>query len=357
MDSFERQLSLLTQAVEEAKELCEAQVTDCFGCDKAENCPILNELFLKYFKKNGVNHYERKTKGTVHPQNTLNELTGAEWLYFTKTLLTTSYSRKYGHEIRKIHGANKPPELMKYLIEFFTKGNDRVLDPFAGVGGTLLGAAIATPPRECIGIEINPKWIDVYNQVIETCKSEGDNLHKYELIQGDSLEILKTFDDGYFQFIATDPPYNLHLAKTMCNGQYKNFANRKTDYDMHSEDPRDLANLSSYEDYLNTMECILGQCFRVLEYQKYMAIIIRNAYQDGEYIFTHADIAKRAKRAGFIAKGEIIWYEAGTRLRPYGYPHTYVPNIAHQYILVFQKPAKKAGELSGRKSKTFGKVT
>lgn len=341
MDSFERQLSLLSQAAEEAKEFCGAQVTDCFDCDRAENCPILNELFLKYFKKNGVNHYESKTKGTIHPHNTLNELTGAEWLYFTKTLLTTSYSRKYGHEIRKVHGANKPPELMKYLIEFFTKGSDRVLDPFAGVGGTLLGAAIAKPPRECIGVEINPRWVEIYEKVIETCKSQGDNLHKYELIQGDSLEILKTFDDGYFQFIAMDPPYNLHLAKTMCNGQYKNFANRKTDYDMYSEDPRDLANLSSYEDYLNTMECILGQCFRVLEYQKYMAIIIRNAYQDGEYIFTHADIAKRAKRAGFIAKGEIIWYEAGTRLRPYGYPCAYVPNIAHQYILIFQKVNKK----------------
>ncbi len=337
MDRFERQLSLLSQAVEEAKEFCEAQVTDCFDCDKAEDCPILNELFLKYFKKNGVNHYESKTKGTVHPQNTLNELTGAEWLYFTKTLLTTSYSRKYGHEIRKLHGANKPPELMKYLIKFFTKGNDRVLDPFAGVGGTLIGAAIATPPRECVGIEINPKWNDIYDTVIDTCNSQGENLRKYELIQGDCLEVLKAFDDESFQFIVTDPPYNVHLTKTMCNGQYEEFANRKTDYDMQSDDPRDLANLSSYEDYLDAMEHILEQCFRVLESRKYMAVIIRDAYQDGEYIFTHTDIARRAKAQGFIPKGEIIWYEAGTRLRPYGYPYSYVPNISHQYIVILRK--------------------
>jgi len=341
MDSFERQLSLLNKAVEEAKEFCEAQVMDCFDCDKAEGCPVLNELFLKYFRKNGVNHYESSNKGTPHPQNTLNELTGAEWLYFTKTLLTTSYSSKYAHEVRKAHGANKPPELMKYLIEFFTKGNGKVLDPFAGVGGTLIGAAIATPPRECVGIEINSKWVDIYNKVIDTSNSQGENLRKCELIQGDCLEVLKTFDDEYFQFIVTDPPYNLHLTKTMCNGQYEEFSNRKTDYDMYSDDPRDLANLLSYEDYLNAMESVFKECFRVLEYQKYMVIIIRNAYQDGEYIFTQVDLVGRAKRQGFVPKGEIIWYAAGTRLRPYGYPYAYVPNIAHQYILVFQKSRKK----------------
>ena len=337
MGSFERQLDLLSQAVEEAKEFCEAHVTDCFDCDKAANCPVLNELFLKYFKKNGVNNYEPRNKDAVHPKNTLNELTGAEWLYFTKTLLTTSYSSKYAHAIRKVHGANKPPELMKHLIEFFTKGDDKVLDPFAGVGGTLIGAAIATPPRECVGIEINPKWVDIYSKVIETCNSQGENLRKYELIQGDCLEVLKTFDAESFQFIVTDPPYNVHLTKTMCNGQYEEFANRKTDYDMQSDAPCDLANLSSYEDYLGAMEHILGQCFRVLESRKYMALIIRDAYQDGEYMFTHVDIAKRAQRQGFVPKGEIVWYEAGTRLRPYGYPYAYVPNISHQFIVILRK--------------------
>jgi hypothetical protein len=50
------------------------------------------------------------------------------------------------------------------------------------------------------------------------------------------------------------------------------------------------------------------------------------------------DLAQRAKLHGFVPKGEIIWYQAGTRLRPYGYPFAYIPNIAHQYIVIFQKP-------------------
>ena len=60
-------------------------------------------------------------KAAVHPDNTLNELSGEEWLYFTKSLWTTAYPSELGHALRKAHGANKPPRLMARLIEFFTK--------------------------------------------------------------------------------------------------------------------------------------------------------------------------------------------------------------------------------------------
>ena len=48
---------------------------------------------------------------------------------------------------------------MARLIEFFTRTGELVLDPFAGVGGTLLGAAIARGPRRAIGIELDPRWV------------------------------------------------------------------------------------------------------------------------------------------------------------------------------------------------------
>ena len=44
--------------------------------------------------------------------------------------------------------------------------------------------------------------------------------------------------------------------------------------------------------------------------------------------------------AGLTLKGEKIWYQAGTPLRPYGYPHNFVPNIAHQFILILQRARK-----------------
>src|SRR5437660_10491633 len=214
-----------------------------------------------------------------HPKNKLNELPGGQWLYFTKTLLTTAYPAQYGHEMRKKHGANKPPQLMKTLIEYFTKHDDLVLDPFAGVGGTLIGATVARQPRRAVGIEINKDWIDIYNQVVNQ-----EKLASQEIILGDCMEVMQKMEEQTFDFIATDPPYNIHLEQTMSNDRYaQEFSNRRTDYNMRSEEEKDLANLNSYEEYLAAMTTVFAECFRLLKNDKYMVFIVRDAYQDGEY--------------------------------------------------------------------------
>src|SRR5258708_36655923 len=95
-------------------------------------------------------------KERPHPKNTLNDMSGDRFLYFTKSVITTSFPSAYSHELRKKHGANKPPQLMALLIEFFTKTGMSVLDPFAVVGGRVIGASIPSPvPRKCVVMEIN----------------------------------------------------------------------------------------------------------------------------------------------------------------------------------------------------------
>jgi DNA modification methylase len=266
--------------------------------------------------------------GGVDPRNALNDLTGERWLFFTRSVIQTAYPHELSHKLRKAHGANKPPQLMRALIEFFTKAGEVVLDPFAGVGGTLLGATLAG--RKATGIELNGDWFDVYREV---CAREG--LEEQETILGDSMEVLRGLE-GPYDMVATDPPYNLNLERTMCDGKYAN-ANRRTDYTTFSDDPKDLSNLDTYGEYLDAMEEVMGECRRLLRDKRYMVLIVRDAYQNGRYIMTHADLARRGEASGLVLKGETIWYQAGTRLRPYGYPYAYVPNIAHQHILVFRR--------------------
>ena len=145
----------------------------------------LGELALPAHERHGPKHRRpvQHTSGVsvdptpprtaVHPSNLLNDLSGEEWLYFTKSLLTTAYPSELGHAARKAHGANKPPRLMARLIEYFTKPGELVLDPFAGVGGTLLGAAICRAPRRALGIELEPRWAEVYAAVVAAA-SDGD---------------------------------------------------------------------------------------------------------------------------------------------------------------------------------------
>lgn len=56
---------------------------------------------------------------------------------------------------------------MKEIIEFFTKSDGKILDPFADVGGTLLGAALAGGTRKAIGFDLEQKYIDAYNKVCD----------------------------------------------------------------------------------------------------------------------------------------------------------------------------------------------
>lgn len=73
---------------------------------------------------------------------------------------------------------------------------------------------------------------------------------------------------------------------------------------------------------------------------KYLVLMTKNAYQNGRYILVSQDVAKIAQSCGFTLKGEIIWCQNGVRLRPYGYPFSYVPNIVHHNILIMRKEGK-----------------
>ena len=293
-----------------------------------------------------------------HPGNTLNELSGEEWLYFTKSVWGTAYPSELGHALRKRHGANKPPRLMARLIEFFTTSGELVLDPFAGVGGTLLGAAIARGPRRAIGLEIEQRWVDTFEELLRVLPAERDGRGPLladigpadpggerhfdpsglEMRLGDALALLPRMESESVDFIATDPPYNIQLPITMAGGKLaEEHANRRTDYAMVTDHAGDLANSADYATYLDRMEEVFGQLARVLRRDRYATVIVRDAYQDGRYIFTGSDLADRATRAGFTVKGDVIWYQAGTRLRPYGYPRAFVPNIAHQHVLVLRR--------------------
>lgn len=274
------------------------------------------------------------TERTVHPRNALNALQGNEWTYFTKSVLRTSYPSRHGHELRRLHGANKPPQLMQHIIEFFTKPGERVLDPFAGVGGTLLGASLSG--RRALGIEINPEWIRIYLQV---CQLES--LPEQPMIEGDCLEIMEQLQGAgeSFDLVATDPPYSVALKRTMCTGRYE-IPHRKTHFTGDfSASERDLRNTQGFAAYYRRMGKVARGLLPLLKPGGYMALIIRDSYQEGKYVMASYELSRIIRRTGFVMKGIKVWYQTGAPVRPYGYPYAYVPNIVHQNILIFQKPS------------------
>ena len=273
---------------------------------------------------------EVRKKDKADKRNYLNDLTNTEWMFFTRSVWNTTYPHVLSHELRKEQGGNKPPGLMKDIIEFFTKSGEKVLDPTSGVGGTLLGCALSG--RIGTGIELNPKWVDIYKKV---CKE--NNIEEFKVLIGDSLEKIDELKGEKFAFIVMDPPYreDVEWDRTMCNNtHYTRDAGVAKKY---SEDDKDLGNIKDAKLFLKKIYDLSTKIWELLDDNRYYVIFCKDEYQDEEYREKSSIITETIRKAGFYWKGKITWYQSGAKLRPYGVPYAYVPNIIDQKILIFKK--------------------
>lgn len=269
--------------------------------------------------------------------NLLNDLSGAQWLYWTNTIYQTNFPLDVTHRLRKAHGAIKPPQLMAEITSFFTKKGETVLDPFAGVGSTLIGAAMVD--RKAVGIELNNRWVQIYREIQKgfrigknglTAGGEGKMLSGI-MVQGDCLTELKKFPSGHVEAIITDPPYG-------CNHrvQFK----EETNFSMFNpEEGKDFGNLPEFSAYLAKMGEFGREAYRILKGRRYLVILIGDRYQNGEYIPLGFKVAEVMQKQGFKWKGLKIWWNQSTQrpLKPYAIKRSYAPNITHQNILIFRK--------------------
>jgi DNA modification methylase len=61
-----------------------------------------------------------------------------------------------------LHPTQKPVELITYALFNSSKAEDLIADPFLGSGSTLI--ACEKTGRVCVGIELDPKFVDVVVQ-------------------------------------------------------------------------------------------------------------------------------------------------------------------------------------------------
>jgi DNA modification methylase len=274
--------------------------------------------------------------------NLLNELSGSQWLYWTDTLYITGFPPDATFGLRKQHGAMKPPELMAEIISFFTKKDEVVLDPFAGVGGTLIGAALTE--RRGIGFELNHRWVEIYRQIQReyvvvngVLQSQAHNRGQpisSPLYEGDCLALMAGLEADSIDAIITDPPYG-------CRHRVTGFE-KETNFNMFNPDtPLDFANAPDFDSFLQLMERFGREAWRVLKNKRYLIMIIGDRYVQGEFMPLGFLVAEKLRQVGFKLKGIRIWSNKATQrpLKPYAIYTSFVPNITHQNILILRKEA------------------
>jgi len=277
--------------------------------------------------------------GVVDPRNKLNALTSREWIPETVSVWTQR-GLGAGHpdaQIERQHPAPFSFTDVSRLVRFFSKPGATVLDPFVGVGSTL--KACALEGRRGIGFELNPRYASLARERID---KEVLSLLKprveQEVHEGDSRLLVKRLAADSVDFVVTSPPYwnILHKEDHKANQERK-------DHDLdtrYGDDPRDLGNIASYEDFLGSLVDILGACAKPLKSKRYMAVVVSDFRDKSRFIMFHADLAAALARHQLGLRGIKVLYQRHKKIFPYGYPYAYVPNIHHQYILILQNERK-----------------
>ena len=274
----------------------------------------------------------------VHPRNKLNNLSGKQWLYFLASVEGTAYPvsgpESYGHALRRVHPSPKPPQLMRRLVEFFTKPGGWVLDPFCGVGGTLLGASLCG--RNAVGVDLEPEFLKVYRSV-----SEMEGLAPQVAVEGDArcLAQIPEVAEHLYDVILTDPPYAGMMTRPQ-SGEKK----KKTGGDdptPFTESLKDLGNLP-YAEFVGALRSIIESALPLLRPKGHVVLFTKDIQPTAEHHnMLHADIVSAFKAIeGLRYRGCKIWYDKTVNLYPFGYPHAFVANQLHQYILIFRKEAE-----------------
>jgi hypothetical protein len=276
--------------------------------------------------------------GKHDPRNSLNELTGAEWVFFLNSVETTAYPTKgpgaFAHEIRKIHPSPKPPQLMAKLVRFFTKSDGWVLDPFMGVGGTLLGCSISG--RRAVGIELEQRYIDAYTRVCER-----EQIPRQTAIKGDSRNVVSLVQgiEGLpeqYDLLLTDPPYGDMMARGRTGEKRKRTG--VTEATPFTEQEEDLGNLSR-DRFLPELRGIMERSVSLLKQGGYCIVFCKDLQPTRtHHNMLHADVVQELSKISSLSfRGYKIWYDKTPNLYPFGYPFAFVSNQLHQFILIFRK--------------------
>jgi DNA modification methylase len=272
----------------------------------------------------------------IDPRNRLNDLSNREWLQETKSFWFSCTPPR--SPLKATHPATFSERDIERLIRLFSKPGELVLDPFVGSGSTLLAARACG--RRSLGLELIPEWVEVARQrLAEESPSDYADLSA-EVQEGDARTLLAELPEDHVDFIVTSPPYWKILRKRPGLKAKAERVDRglPTHY---SENPQDLGNLQDYGEFLSALGEIFEACGRVLKSNKYLCVIVSDFRHGPRFVLYHADLAREIEARGLALKGLTILCQDNKSLWPFAIPFSFVSNIHHQYILMFQKPGPK----------------
>lgn len=209
---------------------------------------------------------------------------------------------------------NWSPYIPRNLMLRYSKEGDLVLDQFAGGGTTLVEAKLLN--RNIIGVDVNS---DALNRCIEKTDFERENCGQVALYKGDARE-LSFIENESIDFVCTHPPYANIIQ--------------------YSDSIEEDLSHCKVPDFLQKMEKVASEAYRVLKRNKFCAILMGDTRQKGHVIPMSFEVMKIFEAQGFKTKEIIIKQQHNCKATGYWKTNSVKYNfllLAHEYLFVLKK--------------------
>jgi DNA modification methylase len=251
-----------------------------------------------------------------------NSLDGRTWT--RHSISVWSDLRKSKEEMKLKHPALFPAQLVERIIECFLPPDGRiVLDPFCGLGSTLVAAR--NLGKLGIGLDINPEYVAAARARL------GLDPGECRVLEADARALLEHVESESVDLVVTSPPYwDVLTRRRSADGKaVRNYGERSAD----------LGRVSDYREFLAALRGVFEQVLLALKPGAFCAVIVMDLRKGSEFYPFHSDLAAELQAAGFIWDDLIIWdrRQEYNNFRPLGYPAVFRVNKAHEFVVVFQK--------------------
>ncbi len=270
-----------------------------------------------------------------------NGLTAREWAGLSRNVWNDLSSPRAAHHLE--HGAVFPVKLVQRLVRLYTRPGDWVLDPFDGVGSTVVGAV--TLRRNAVGIELNQRFHELARAWLD--REQGSLRDaRGELRQGDCRKVLPALPARRFQLLLTSPPYADFIHRSVEDRKRTHKTSiikleNNSRVRAYGDSPLDLGNLP-YDRFLDDLAEILRETRRVMKPGGYQVWIVkdhRDTRRGIPYIPVHSDVARLATEAGFQLHDLVVWDQnEQRRLVLLGYPSVFYTNQNCSFLVVLRRP-------------------
>lgn len=260
-----------------------------------------------------------------HPINDINLNRWKEYAHIETDSLWVIEHRDRSGVHKADYWGNFIPQIPRQMMLRYTKKGDWVLDAFSGAGTTLIeGQRLG---RHTLGIELQPDVAATARRHIRAEPNHHDVV--CEVITADSQAVdyptlLARYEQRAVQLVILHPPY--------------------FDIIQFSDDPRDLSNAASVDQFLQQIGRVTHKAGAVLESDRYLVLVIGDTYSQGEWIPLGFLTMNQVLEQGFRLKSIVVKnFERTMGKRNQSQLWRYRALVGgfyifkHEYIFVFQK--------------------